>query len=299
MVADLVIALPAWGSHYVETAIRYTIPAAKAAIARRAPGRKPPLFIVHTDSPRYFAEPLREFETWFFDVPPGSSFAALTYAHADALDNAPSGATVALLNSDIVVSVEAFAFAEAIFDHGFRVLASVGVRSLVGVEPPPIGATGRHLLEWCWRNRHPITEDSVWGRGKTHLPTCLFYETAGNVVLHCFHLCPVLLRKDRALSWRGTIDDQLIGCYPPNEVFVPLDREVGFAELSPSWKVFHSGARLTHDAVSAFWKRRFRFEHLRNFKHAIRVAGDGSVDNSPAIALAAELEQWGRRIVRR
>lgn len=293
MTRSLTIAIPAWGAHYVDTAIRYTIPAVVSALDHVSYGG-PVQFVCHTDAPERFMQALPGFDVETRPVPPSAipnGFNGLTDAHREVLRDAPVGGAIALLNADIVVSREVFGFAnDVVFDRGQKVIASVGVRSLIQREPPPVGADARTLLAWSWRNRHPITEDCVWGRGKTHLPTNLFFDDRkGNVILRCFHLCPVLLVKDRDLSFQGTIDDDLLANFTEDEIYVPLARECAFAELSPVTKKFRQAGRLSVDFIVAFGKRRFSAAHCRMFEHPIRILGDDPVDQAPALEISRQL----------
>jgi hypothetical protein len=290
-VRDIWIAVPAWGAHYVETAVRFTVPAAFAALSEAGVRGR---FIVHTDAARPFLDVFsgRGHELDIHAMPREAvpnGFHGLTVAHRQVLKAAPTGSIVALLNADIVVSREVFCFAGAVFDSGKRVVASVGHRSLIADEEPPIGASARELLDWCWRNRHPVAEDCVWGRGRTHLPTVLYFEEGGSVVMHGFHLCPVLLLKEREHNFQGTIDDDLLAAYGEDEICVPAEREIAFAELSPREKFFRSAQPLSVPVVTAFGVKRIQPAHLRSFRHAIRVTGDGPVDNSPALAIYENL----------
>lgn len=288
----LTITIPAWGAHYVDTAIRYTIPGVVFAL-EHARYQGPVRFICHTDAPDRLKRALAGYECETRRVPlvaKSNGCLALAEAHREVLREAPAGTAIALLNADIVMSRETFTFASFVFDRGQKVIASVGVRSLVGRELPPIGADARALLEWVWRNPHSITQECVWGRGRTHLPTNLFFEANGNVVLHCFHLCPVLLVKDRDLAFKGTIDDDLLANYANAEIYVPLQRECAFAELSPASKKFGLVGPLTVDFVATFGMRRFTKPHCRMFKHAIRILGDGPVDDAPAFEILRRLE---------
>lgn len=277
------ICIPAWGLHYVDMATRYTIPAVLAAL-----GDRKPTFVVFTDDRERFRKLLSGHRAVYRPVPaPG--FPGLKSAHSESIRTAPDGAVVLLLNSDIVISREAFDVADALFTGQTRVIASLGVRGLIRDEQPPIGGTAAEVFAWAWRNKHPITHDCIWGSGRTSIPTTLYFQQHGNVVVRCFHLHPFFVRKDRPLEFRGTIDDDLLGRYTRSEIYVTRDIEIGFAELSPRTKKFMSLNPMTVDSVVQFG-RRFIPPHVRNFGHTIRIVGDGPVDTTPADIIMARME---------
>lgn len=278
MIPDFVIALPAWGRSYVDLCTRFTIPALKAALARASRIRERNVrFIVHTDDPDRMAEALFEFEVHFYRVPPHPKpFHAFSIAHREAIQATPLGAVLMMMNADIVPSVESIEFAERRFAEGKKAIVSVAMRCDATSAAIPIGRPARDLLEFFWRNRHPIAEDSIWGTGRTMLPTNLFFVGDGSVVLHCFHLYPVLLIKDRALGFSVTIDDDLLRAYQPHEWTIAANREVAFLELSPPAKQFNRGPVLTVPNFMALG-RSFTPFHVDLFRTPIRILGESDV----------------------
>lgn len=291
-VREIHIVIPAWGRHYIRTAAEYTIPAAIAALrAHNAEYRA--VFWVYSDDPEILLSQLRHFETIVRERPKEADengFHGLNVAHKALLAEAPEGSIVTLLNADIVVSREVFAYADMVFDQGKRVIASVGHRSLIRNVLPPIGASARQLLNWCWNNRHPITQDSIFNQGKTNLPTVCYFVQGQSVVMHCFHLCPVMSLKDSAnRKFIGTIDDDLLSTYAEHQIVVPGNREIAFAELSPAHKQFRTRNEVMNIDFIVEFGRRFRKEHVRNFKSPIRVFGESMVDTSPVQTIVDRL----------
>lgn len=276
------VVIPAWGPHYVDMATRYTIPAVLAALNGRQAR-----FIVYTDGRKRIEPLLHDAE---YHPPPDAGFPGLKLAHSGAIQLAPNGATVLLLNSDIVISREAFDVAERVFHGSARVIASLGVRSLIAQEQPPIGGSAAEVFDWAWRNKHPITKDCIWGTGKTSIPTTIFFEERGSVSVRCFHLHPFFVLKDRTLKFNGTIDDDLMCRYGQHEIYVARDLEIGFAELSPISKMFASRAPIMIENVTDFARRRkFVPQHVNNFSHTIRIVGDGPVNCHPADVIQSRL----------
>ena len=281
---SLVIALPVWGRAYVDLCVRYVIPALRIAIDRGARVfRRDVRFIVHTDEPQRIAEALVEFEAHFYAVPVfPNPYHAFAQCHRDAIAAAPLGSVLMMLNADIVVSAEAIEVAERAFLAGAKALVAVAMRCRSDVGGVPVGAGGRAMLEWFWKNRHPIATDCLWGTGRTMLPTNLFFERGDNVVLHCFHLYPVLLIKDRELAFGVTIDDDLLRSYQDSEVAFVTDRECAFLELSSPSKGFRSGAPLSVAGILALG-RSFSPRHVSLFRRQVRIIGEEPIEGVDGI----------------
>ncbi len=298
--SSVVIAVPAWGEAYIRRAVDHVIPAVKAAVKEDG---EPATIVVHTDAPARFiklSDELCRIECRPF-THHKEFHKALTAAHLDVIEKAKIGSIVILLNADIVPSIELVTFARRAFNGENRIIASVAPRCLVTNEPPPVGAAAKDLLKWAWRNRHPVTEDLVWGRGKSTLPTMLFFEKGGEVTLHCFHLHPFALLKDeRTLKFKGTIDDDVLGNYDERkrEICYLTNAEIGFAELSPAslYGTRFKSADLIREEHVINYGRNYIPVHIRNFRHPLRITGDGPVTVHPAVtAIAAKMQQHADR----
>lgn len=297
----LYISIPAWGRAYVDIATRYTIPAVFASLA--AAGITDPVnFILHTDEPDKFKTALNGHNLIFRPLANPkptreTNWPVFKAAHRDAIAITPKGAILTLLNSDIVVSRETFGFVRDTFaDEKIKVIASSGgIRAtLDSVNAPPIGANAESLNAWIWAHKHSITRECVWGKGRSGLPTVLFFEHEGGVSMHYFHLVPMfMLKDDRDLSFIGTIDDDLLECYGDEEMFVVRDKQTAFAELSPASKVHSVGQLLTVDVMISFWQRRFLPSHLRNFRHRITVIGNPKNTHPAASQIIERLTRMG------
>ncbi len=280
--SQIVVAMPAWGMRCIEHAINFAIPALLCALKRSISGRTVKI-IVCTDIPTKFDNILAGLDIEYVK-PSGVNHTGLKQFHTHVLNQAPLGSIVVLLNADIVVSSELFIYGEQMLSGPLKVLASVGTRTMITGTSPPIGAPARELLDWGWRNRHPIVEDLVWGRGKSNLPTMIYFENGGDVVCHVFHVHPFLVFKDRPLRFRGTIDDDLLSAYKENEICYPQDAEVGFIEISPralqQQRGFNPGADVLTPQSVFQHSRNFMQDHIRNFRHPLRIRGTGPVDDS-------------------
>lgn len=297
----LVIAVPAWGSDYVELAVRFTLPSVLASLAARPVGALHPRFLIHTDDETPFRACLAGQDVRFVPVRvpripkqdplPKGTWEAFKQSHRDAIAMTPKGSVVALLNSDIVVSRETFAAVDRILGAGVKkVIASVGIRTLIDGNTPPIGADAVTLNRWVWSHRHRITDDNIWGRGRSAHPTILYFEDGENVSLHGFHLTPMFMLKDRNMAFRGTIDDDVLQRYNENEIYFVRDLEMSFAELSPLFKRDNVGAPLSVDGVVKYWGARgVSAAHARNFRQRIRVLGNPAANHPAADQIIAGL----------
>jgi hypothetical protein len=290
---EIYIAVPAWSPPYVELAVRYTIPATLAALTAWRPDCRAH-FLVHTDQPAPFGAALYRHDVEFREPAfgPGRDghWVAFKKAHREAIAWAPQGSLLALLNSDIVVSTETFRAVDAALQGGKKVGISVGIRTLIDRNVPPVGADAETLSRYIWSHRHSITEECVWGSGHTHHPTILFFNhDGGGVSMHCFHLTPMFIVKDRELSFGGTIDDDLLEGYGSDQIVFFKDREFAVAELSRGDKTHPARLPLNVPDVVDFGRRRFRPSHLRNFRQRYVVLGQPSQNHPAADAIIAGL----------
>lgn len=279
MTAQYFIAIPAWTPPYVDLAVRYTVPSVLAALDEA--GDTNATFVIHTDDQKRFSEALAGRDVrWYRPLRNTSRdghWLAFKQAHKDALNATPNGAITVLLNSDIVMSRETFRVVREAFEQPqIKTVVSVGIRTAIEKcgSPPPIGATADELARWIWDNPHHLTQECIWGRGRSQHPTLLFFEDDGAVTMHGVHLTPMFIRKERPLPFKGTIDDDLLANFQDDEVRYLADGEAMFAELSPEWKKHPFGRPLTVDGVCAFGHRRLRAAHVRNFKQRMKVLGN-------------------------
>lgn len=284
------IALPAWGDRHVGIASKYILPA--LAVARlRAPVTVS--IAVYTDQPEVMKAALDSngFEGSCrrvnLEISPHEM---LNLAHKQVITETPVGASIVLLDGDTVPSCELFDYTLAVFPTK-RVIATSALRTIITDTGPPIGMTGRELLGWAWRNRHPMAEACVWARSHTSFPNVLFFDDdKGNAVMHTFHLHPFVLLKDRNPHFKGTIDDDLLNNYENHEVQFVKDAELAFAEVSgegqtPSY-YDPRNPPLTVDSVAQFARIMLPC-HWRNFRQQIRIIGSDQLETSALIEAIA------------
>lgn len=293
MPREVFIAIPAWGREYVNLAVRYTIPATLAAL-RAWRSDYAAHFLVHTYERDAFEVALRGQHVEYRDPQAGpghdGQWVAFKRAHCEAIAWAPEGALLALLNSDIVVSIETFAAVDAALQGEKTVGVSVGIRTLIdNGNVPPIGADAETLSRYIWAHRHSITEECIWGSGRTHHPTILFFNHASLadtvVSMHCFHLTPMFIVKDRPLDFKGTIDDDLLEAYGEDRIVYFNNREFAVCELSPANKRHPARDPLNVAEVVEFGRQRLRGSHVRNFRQRFAVLGDADSNHQAVDAI--------------
>jgi hypothetical protein len=282
-VSDLYISVPAWTPPYIELAVKYTIPSVIASLKLREK-QSNVTWLIHTDNKKAYEEVLRGYAVKYgtvFNTPTRDShWVAFKQAHREAMAFTPHGSICVLLNSDIVVSKETISVVDKVFeDQSKKVIASVGIRTLIDGNVPPIGVSAKELNKYIWEHQHPITQECVWQTGRSHHPTILFFENGKDVSMHCFHMTPMFMRKDRNITFRGTIDDDVMQNYKDDEIYYIKDMECSFAELSPAWKTHPFGKPLSVQTVLSFdargdGSRKFRPAHIRNFKQRVTVLGN-------------------------
>jgi hypothetical protein len=297
---EVFISIPAWGKHYVEMATKYTLPAIVASLGAWEP-RLRATFIIHTDDRAAFRKSVAGLRINFRPVRRGigagnlGDWVAFERAHREAIALTPKNGLLVLLNSDTVVSIETMRAVDAALAGRRKVGVSVGIRTLIDGNSCPVGATAGNLARWCWNHRHPLTDDMIWGTGAALQPTQMFFphdDEEQVVSMHCFHLTPMFIVKDRDLNFGGTIDDGLLFNYSDGEIVYFHDRPFTVAELSPLNKHHPRGKPLRSvEAVTMDDKRWVHPAHLRNFKQQFTVLGKPMALHPAAEAVIKRLEK--------
>lgn len=232
-------------------------------------------------------------------MPGGSApHGQLGEANRDALELARHGEAVALVNADMVGSVELFEAAERRFAEGKRCIVMTGTRTL-SEQRPPVGAASRELLKWAWDHRHPWIKATTWGEGKTRTPSLLHFRQGETVVLHGFHLHPFAVIKEKELVFPGvTTDQDLIEQFPREQVhIVTSPDEAGFAEMSPSERSFADQPKVIDAASVTDWATRpgrTTPTHRWLFTHRICLCGEDKDVGDAAVCaeILATIERW-------
>lgn len=279
-----VISVPAWGERHVRCACSHMIPAILMSLDKAQIPHEDCAFVVHTDRPEQFDSKLHSENFDIADVPPGGNkYVQFVAAHRDVLGRAKIGDAVIFINADMVCSIEFFAAVRARFEQGKRAVMTLGSRTSADGSPP-VGVSSRELLAWGWANRHHWIEDSVWGRGRTVMPSELYFEQPGQVVLHAFFHAPVAFLKQPGMRIETTIDDDFASQFARQDLHVVSDAdELSFVELSPPGRLFASGDALSVDGVVHWANRQMRNRaglrttplHRWLFSHRRVIMGDG------------------------
>lgn len=295
------VAIPAWREQYVSVALRYTVPAIIASIkAWDAQARV--TFLVHTDNRPAFRAQVQPHRIEFFDIVRGpgtqheGEWRAFELAHRQAIERAPRGALLLLLNADLVVSIETMRMVDAVMQGHKKIGMSVGIRTVLDGNNPPVGADVATMSGYVWAHRHSIIEQLVWGRGQSPHPTMVFFphENGGVISMHCFHLAPMFIVKDdRPIRFGGTIDDDLLENYEEHEIAFFENGEFAIAELSPASKNWDATEPLTVSRMVRFAMQEpgIRKSHWRNFRHRYAILGSPKSNHPDADAIIAALGQ--------
>ncbi len=269
------VIIPAWGDRHITALERAGLPAIKEA-GRGLPGRL--RFIVHTDDPRRLGIAFRGQDVAFRQPPQEMNrYLRMSGCHRAALEEVEDGECVALINADMVPSVEVFHAAEARYAEGKRLVISMGIRTMAGKELPPIAARAADLLRWSWSHPHTWTTDCIYESGHSRIPSVVFFEKDGNVIMHGFHLHPFAFINDRPLTFSTTADLDLAELFTADEMHIVTSAdEMSFAEISPIAKdLGRQTDNLTVKSI-ARWASHTLPLHQWQFGHPIAIIGDGS-----------------------
>ena len=281
------VVVPAWGEHYRRLFLGPVLRSHEAALARLSHDFRNSIrvrYVVQTDDPAAVAKALGRYELDLLPAPPpGAPYLAFAAAHRHGIETARKGERVAILNADMLVSIEAFAAAERRFRAGKRAIIAAGTRTLAPSprrwrDWGPAPMTSRDLLAWSMENAHPITRQCFWGSGRCHLPWGVYFRDGGNVVLRAFHLHPFAVVKDRELPFQNTVDLAMVDNYSRDEMHVVTDAdELALAEMSPASKVFGDNPWPIDAASILAWATRGAGPtHWWNFGHRICIEGHAS-----------------------
>ena len=229
------VAIPAWGTEFVDVLCRVALP----ALARAAKGHTVRV-IVHTDQPKTVLNAAPH--EWPIRVEPwkvsgeGQWFERMSQAHRAVLREAGAGEAVMLLTADMLVSDNIFTACEKQFAAGKKLIACNVTRAVKGsFFRAPEGLSSRQLSEWGWDRRHDMTRDCTWPYGLATDLHRVYFAKDGNVVTRTWMPHPIALLADgRDLPFSPTIDANLIHNYRRDEIHVVTGpAELAVMELSP------------------------------------------------------------------
>lgn len=274
---EWVIAIPVWGERCRSLFASTSFPAIKAAM-QRSPNSIFK-FVIHTSPAdmHTVAKALDGYDVCFrpVDYAAVSPYHAAYKANQEALSLARPGNVVAFLNADTVPSVEVFLAAEEHFRSGKALIMMGGTRTIGN---PPLGESSEKLLKWGIEHRHSIISECFFGTGRTSIPSTVYFERDGMVVMHAFHLHPFAMYLDRSIDFTGTIDWDLIDNFERDEIHVVTSpKEAALVEVSPVSRRFP----LIENAISVNSIKKWAElnasdTHLWFFRHPIAIIGDGS-----------------------
>lgn len=281
------IVIPVWGAAYRELFLDAVLPSIELALSQVG---TPARFLIHTDRPDKLA-PAFKHPVEFREIPAGSKYEAFGRGHQEGLKEAKTGEYVALLNADMVCSIETFSCCEEHFANGKTAILCNGQRTLQGRELPPVGVDAATLIDWCLAHLHPINRDCFFRKGHTSTPSVVYFEDKEGLVWRCFHIHPVAVVKDARMRFTGTVDRDLVDCFSDEEMHVVVDRnEMAFAEISPETKVFPSRELITENVIINWARRGASPRHRHLFRYPIVLRGKRSgMDEAPTQTILRSL----------
>lgn len=244
------ICVPVWGKDYIETYLRWSLPAQIAGLRQLEPGRGLK-YSIYTDYPHLIRgshligqlDQLGSVEIFTFHGPKINKYATKSAIYRDHLSRA-AGSINFLLNADIVLAEEFIPTAVEKIEAGAKVIQVVaprGKRDEMGWELDDARPRSSLALAKLWlANMHPSLEmHMVDGdpRGPFHPSHLYWYVGTEGIVARCFHYYPIVVCLDKAPDFRGTIDDDLVAAahVGTDEIHFANDSRDGLfcCELSP------------------------------------------------------------------
>jgi hypothetical protein len=149
----------------------------------------------------------------------------------------------ALLTPDLVFADGTFAWMQTARRSGARLVFMASLRTL-STEVLPLlqlraSKTGsleippRVLVDLALRHLHPLTRNHFWsGEGRLHPANLIWPVGEEGVLLHAFHLHPLLVEpNEAALAFAGTLDEDLVILVEPDPdaAIVAQDSDAMFA----------------------------------------------------------------------
>lgn len=289
------VTVPCWGEKYIAHYLAVTLPAVNAALLHT---NRPVRFIIHTDNEPAFAGAQFGGDVEFRPIEVGDPYVTYGRANRDALASVREGEYVMLTGSDTIISREFFAACENRFEEGYRCIFGTAARTVAAPHDIPIGASSRELLDWSFRNRHPVTEGGFWGKGCNTQAWAIYFEGPHGITCRSFHLPPFAVVADRPLWFEDTtVDLDLVERFKFDELFVFTDAdECSFAEISDAnGKSVTQGEPICHDTVVNWAIPLASSWHCHLFRSRIVVQGtsDDNLDIEPCRAILEEI--WRRR----
>ena len=288
------ISIPYWGPWHSHTLKTVTIPSLIAAIDHAGVARNV-RFIMHTISPDISRQALARFRVDYHPIAPhGVEYLRFAESHKEALTLTEPGEIACLLCADSLVSRELFSETEKQFNKGKRAIAMLGPRTLADPMDAPIGLDGKSLSEWAINNAHPWLWEHVYESGHSISPGALYFKDTSGISCHLFHLHPVMAMNDRDLGFKeSTIDNDLLGCFKKDEIFVVTNNEISLCDITPATKEPSLGNLLVYKEVYEWALKYSSFRHRWNFSHKITLTGKGANSQSVVDKLLADLEEAG------
>jgi hypothetical protein len=281
------ISIPVFGDWHTWTLLNYALP---SHLAAGVEGR----YIIHTDRPNVIAaysgmDKLRERCDVEFRAADMDGYLGFS---RDCLRAFLESECCFFLLPDLVIGSQSFEAAKKAIEGGKKMVACTGVRTVSDMESfPPFDNEG--LARWSIEHMHPVGKRLFFGAESWLSASNVYFGEGAHVWARCYHLHPFAAVNDgRPMSFKGTIDDDFVDRFKPEEIWVATNREVVFAEIThPSkFKEREKGGGITMDVpyIAACLRKRARPVHKFFFSHRISLSGtpDDSFEWVPQAALS-------------
>jgi hypothetical protein len=280
-----VVSIPYWGPWHSHTCRNVTIPSVLAAI-NYAHAEDRVRFVIHTISPDATKGLLKGFEAEYLPLPPhANQWVQFSMGHKDTLARAKAGECPCLLCADNLVSREFFTFTEWAVATGYKTIAALGPRVTADPTKVPIGSEASQLASWATEHPHPWTKSLFYNTGNSNCPSVVYFQGTQGISAHAFHLHPVMMLKDRNLTFEGdAIDYDLLNSFKSDEIYVVANNEIFLCDVTQPDRVHGTASPLNDTEIIQWAKNPHSVTplHRWNFKHRITLTGQGA--NSQLIA---------------
>lgn len=288
-----VITIPYWGPWHAHTCLNVTLPSVLAAI-NYAQAEDRVRFIIHTPSPDVTKGFLKGFEVEYLPLPPHPvEWQRFAMAHKETLYRAKEGECICLLCADNLVSRELFTFTEWAIATGYKAIAALGPRVMADPIQVPLRAEASQLAKWAIANAHPWTKSLFYGTGNSNSPSVVYFHDSQGISGHGFHLHPVMVLKDRYLTFKGgAVDADLLDCFNKDEIYVVANNEIFMCDITQPERAYGTAGQLNEAEIIKWAKHSHNVTllHHWNFKHRIIFTGQGANSQLTANSILENLQ---------
>lgn len=270
------LATPVWGDHYRKVFVERAAASYLGALFWGKVGGAPRVrWIIHTDLPGFADEVLGGYPVEYRQVSPSNPNEEYKRCHLEVINEAQPGDWLSMLNADFLVSINFFHQIDRHFRAGYQAVVTLGMRTIIKEDQRvPFSVDPALLLMWAWANRHEVTEESIWGKGHSPIPTHMFFEDNGSVVARSFQLHPVAMIKREGIAIETSIDGETLIGFSLGTIHVVTEPDdLAFVEMSPFGNKgpFHADTPIDVPRVIDMMNKYYRGAPLYRWQFAHRM----------------------------